>query len=154
MRQNTSTPPPGPGVGHTSCARFQCVAYQVKGAKYDYAHAHNDCRCDFLKPYPEKLLNCLQKGWIPLIKPTLSPDTLENDICIAERLPDTRHVAISQVWSNGLGSPYANAVSQCQLLEISRLIQDLYPSGGPPVPFWDDTLCCLTAPKEAKVSYL
>ena len=91
-----------------------------------------------------------KKGWIPLIKPTLSPDTLENDICIAKRLPDTRHVAISQVWSNGLGSPYANAVSQCQLLEISRLVQDLYPSGGPPVPFWDDTLCCRTGPKEAK----
>ena len=142
--------PPDLGVSHTSCTQLQCLAYQVEEAEYNYAHANDGCRCDFLKPDSEKLLNSLAKGLIPLIKPMLSPDALGNTICIVERLPDTRYVAISHVWSDGLGNPHANAISRCQLLEISRLVQDLYPGGGPPVPFWIDTLCCPVGPIEAK----
>lgn len=143
-------PPLDPGVSHTSCTRFQCLAYQVKEANYNYVHAHDGCRCGFLKPDPRKLLDSLQKGSIPLIKPILPPDTLGNEISIVEGLPDTRYVAISHVWSDGLGNPHANAMSRCQLLEISRLVQDLYPDGGPPIPFWIDTLCCPVGPNEAK----
>jgi len=143
-------PPLDPGVSHTSCTRFQCLAYQVKEANYNYVHAHDGCRCGFLKPDPRKLLDSLQKGSIPLIKPILSPDTLGNEISIVEGLPDTRYVAISHVWSDGLGNPHANAMSRCQLLEISRLVQDLYPDGGPLIPFWIDTLCCPVGPNEAK----
>jgi hypothetical protein len=143
-------PPPDPGVSHTGCTRFQCLAYQAKEVVYNYAHAHDGCQCGFLKPDLKELLSTLQEGMIPLIKPMLSPDTLDNEICIVKGLPDTRYVAISHVWSDGLGNPHANAMSRCQMLEISRLVQDLYPSGGPPIPFWIDTLCCPVGPKEAK----
>ena len=145
-------PPPDLGVSHASCTQFQCLAYQVKEARYKYAHAHDDCRCGFLKPDPERLLKALQKGLIPLIKPVLSPGTPGDIICIVEGQPDTRYVAISHVWSDGLGNPYTNAMSQCQLLEISRLVQDLYPRGEPSVLFWIDTLCCPVEPMEARRS--
>ena len=143
-------PPPDHGVSHTSCTQFQCLAYQVTEARYKYAHTHDDCRCSFLKPDLEKLLKTLQNGLIPLIKPALSPGTLNNDIGIVEGHQDTRYVAISHVWSDGLGNPDTNAMSQCQLLEISRLVQDLYPRGEPPVLFWIDTLCCPVEPMEAR----
>ena len=142
--------PPDPRVSHTSCTQFQCLAYQVNEVEYQYTHIDDGCQCGFLKPDPRKLLNFLQKGSIPLIKPTLSTDTLGNDVCIVEGLPDTRYVAISHVWCDGLGNPHANAMSRCQLLEISGLVQDLYPSGGSPVLFWIDTLCCPVGPIEAR----
>lgn len=147
---HSQLPPLDPGVSHTSCTRFHCLAYQVEETTYNYVHAHDGCRCGFFKPDPKKLLGSLQKGSIPLIEPILSPDALGNEIPIIEGLQDTRFVAISHVWSDGLGNPHANGMSRCQLLEISRLVQDLYSGGEPPIPFWIDTLCCPVEPIEAK----
>ncbi|KAB2573394.1 hypothetical protein DBV05_g7943 [Lasiodiplodia theobromae] len=63
------------------------------------------------------------------------------------------YIAISHVWSDGLGNPTENAMPLCQLRRINSILQVLpgIPSssnGG--VPFWIDTLCCPAINSPAK----
>lgn len=58
------------------------------------------------------------------------------------------YVAISHVWSDGLGNPRSNALPRCQLDRISHLVRELYE--GEPVGFWMDTICCPASPGAAK----
>lgn len=51
------------------------------------------------------------------------------------------YVAISHVWSDGLGNPHNNSLPQCQLKRIQTLVNDLYQECDGPVPFWIDTIC-------------
>lgn len=51
------------------------------------------------------------------------------------------YVAISHVWSDGLGNPYQNTLPQCQLLQIQDWVNQLYDKSLWPVPFWIDTIC-------------
>ncbi|RDW64369.1 uncharacterized protein DSM5745_09780 [Aspergillus mulundensis] len=64
--------------------------------------------------------------------------------------PRPEYVAISHVWADGKGNPRANALPQCQLDRIQRLVGEIRWEGrkamrGPPgsdgVGFWMDTLC-------------
>ncbi|KAL4901111.1 hypothetical protein BDW74DRAFT_170459 [Aspergillus multicolor] len=64
--------------------------------------------------------------------------------------PRPEYVAISHVWADGKGNPRANALPQCQLDRIQRLVGAIHwegrrPLTGPPgsdgVGFWMDTLC-------------
>jgi len=54
------------------------------------------------------------------------------------------YVAISHVWSDGLGNAIANTLPWCQLQRIQGLVDALYQDTAGnqhPVPFWMDTLC-------------
>jgi hypothetical protein len=42
---------------------------------------------------------------------------------------------------SGLGNLERNAIPQCQLLRLQRLVNDLYEPVERPVPFWLDTMC-------------
>ncbi|KAH9225188.1 hypothetical protein K456DRAFT_44103 [Colletotrichum gloeosporioides 23] len=52
----------------------------------------------------------------------------------------TRYVAISHVWSDGLGNPWSNRLCSSQLNHIQALVNGLYPLDQAPVPFWIDSL--------------
>ena len=55
--------------------------------------------------------------------------------------PRPIYVALSHVWSDGLGNPLENSLPKCQLITIQSLVNSLYPRSAEPVPFWIDTLC-------------
>ncbi len=48
------------------------------------------------------------------------------------------YVAISHVWSDGLGNPNHNSLPFCQIKRLQELVQE---STGKPLPFWIDTIC-------------
>ena len=58
-------------------------------------------------------------------------------------------VAISHVWSDGLGNPTANALPLCQLNKIQQAVNQLYPESEHPIPFWIDTLMIPIIPIDA-----
>ena len=51
------------------------------------------------------------------------------------------YVAISHVWSQGLGNRHNNAVFLCQLQRLQRYANRLVPPAHRPVPMWIDTIC-------------
>jgi Heterokaryon incompatibility protein (HET) len=59
--------------------------------------------------------------------------------------PAVLYVAISHVWSEGMGNPRRNSLPKCQLYELQTRVNALYDLGEDGayggVPFWIDTLC-------------
>lgn len=55
--------------------------------------------------------------------------------------PSKPYVAISHVWSDGMGNPRQNALPLCQLQKLQKLVNGLYEPENHPVPFWIDTIC-------------
>ncbi|RDW85415.1 hypothetical protein BP5796_03740 [Coleophoma crateriformis] len=59
-------------------------------------------------------------------------------------VPKGRYVAISHVWSDGLGSR-DNSLPACQLERLQSMVNALYVGAKCNIPFWIDTVC---VPKE------
>ncbi|KAI9871761.1 MAG: hypothetical protein M1830_002482 [Pleopsidium flavum] len=140
---------PGPDKDHRDkCNRFQCVAYQIDNDAYSTEHVPKGCGCKHIYAEQGQLYSILKSGVIPLISTSCA---FEEDVPleIIPAKPDTRYVAISHVWSDGLGNPLANSLPRCQLVHIARLVNQLYGPTDPPIPFWMDTICCPTEPEAA-----
>jgi len=140
---------PGPDKNHRdNCNRFQCVAYQINNDTYSTEHIKKGCDCKHIYADQNQLYSTLKSGVIPLISTSCS---FEEDVPL-EIIParsETKYVAISHVWSDGLGNPLANSLPRCQMVDIAHLVNQLYGPTDPPVPFWMDTTCCPTEPEAA-----
>jgi hypothetical protein len=75
------------------------------------------------------LLRVLEKGSIPLVLLEIAAGT-PTRVDIIERKPDMAYVAISHVWSDGLGNVEANALPACQLMYIQGIVDKAFDNGG------------------------
>lgn len=50
------------------------------------------------------------------------------------------YVAVSHVWSDGLGNPRNNTLPECQLERLQKYVNALYPQALHPIAFWIDTI--------------
>jgi hypothetical protein len=133
---------PGLGVSHSRCSANTCVAYQKTLLEYKTKHRTEGCRCEDIFTDNEKVIAILERGKIPVVS-----FTEKGGICVLEATVDTKYVAISHVWSDGLGNPSTNSLPQCQMRHLSALLaQDQCDR----TLFWLDTLCCPIGPKTAK----
>jgi hypothetical protein len=146
---------PGPDKTHWKCGSTKCLAYQVTDEEeYETKHVESDCACEFVHAASDVLANILLKpdGPVPLVscsKPLRGMDGL-----LHVELESSKHntgnvmyVAISHVWSDGLGNNKTNAIPLCQFQRIVSLVSALFQ--GQNVAFWLDTLCFPLEPKEA-----
>lgn len=132
---------------HVECTETKCVAYQVTS---DYLPMHvnaNNCvdsHCSLIEVDAEKISSLLRKGATPVISVRLMQTDSQKVITeIQDSTLVDQYVAISHVWSDGLGNSDANALYYCQLQRIQDMINDLkmaIASSGP-IHFWIDTLC-------------
>ncbi|CAG9990670.1 unnamed protein product [Clonostachys byssicola] len=114
------------------CTPQTCKARVFDDDTYKTKHATLDCSCDFVKADTSKLCEILHKASIPLIE-SVDPDDEHAEITFIEAQPGIKYVAISHVWSDGLGNTSENAIPRCQLQRLSR--------HGDYVYFWLDTIC-------------
>jgi hypothetical protein len=146
--------PPRPEKDHaiSKCNNYRCKAYNVDEATYRTKHTVDGCNCPYVFAAQGDLFDILKSGSIPLTNPF---ECAVKDSDHGQRLyvklvdfkPHVKFVAISHVWSNGLGNQHDNGLPQCQFDWISRLVSNLY--GGVPMPFWLDTLSFPLGPAEA-----
>ena len=146
---------------HERCDTQQCTAYQNDLDKYRTQHVSKDCDCLELSIDPEALYNILRTRSLPLIRVRTSQTLGELSVDIVASRPTSRYVALSHVWADGLGNPYANAMPRCQLSDIAKLIRELNTAArsldaGEDVEqkeeellLWCDTLCCPIQSREA-----
>ena len=110
---------------HQYCDTQQCRVYQNDLGAYQTKHIRKGCDCEILCIDPEVLFNVLKEKALPLIRVRRGQTLGELSIDIVASRPESRYVALSHVWADGLGNPYANALHRCQLSYIGKLITDL-----------------------------
>ncbi|KAF3908893.1 hypothetical protein AA313_de0205988 [Arthrobotrys entomopaga] len=129
--------------GHEKCTENICAAYQeiVDPATYKPVHTA-DCQRDTCEKItaPDGVVGIVDEDGIPLISWN------GKDIKVSTYTGSTKYVAISHVWSDGLGNDNeTNWMHRCQITRIQGLVDKLYnPSAQSPegnVGFWMDTLC-------------
>lgn len=146
---------PGPDKGHSRCNSRKCLAYQIANEEeYFTKHISPSCACEFVYALHEVLAEVLlgQADSVPLV--ALSTPLRGRDGLLYAQLLSSHHnkehvpyVAISHVWSDGLGNPKNNAIPLCQFNRIAKLVAALY--NGEQVMFWLDTLCFPLEPQAA-----
>lgn len=105
---------------HKHCVHHEaCVAYNVDNASYKTRHVEIDCSCSMvLTPYSD-LTKIIRDGWIPLISIESDNDTDATcELRVYPRTRKTKYIAVSYVWSDGLGNPEKNALPLCQIKRL------------------------------------
>ena len=140
-----------PHRDHTSCTRDICVADNIKAENYQTKHVSPSCNCQFVAADLDTSSEILYNGQIPIIRLVEQQgtkckkwDTKSSSNVAVGR--NHRYVAISHVWSDGMGNPNANSLPRCQLEKLQLLVDNLYRPKERPVLFWIDTICVPVEP--------
>ena len=135
--------PSRPELQHSNCDTRRCKSYQVKEESYQQRHAA-ECAChNMMQLDIDHISSLILKNEVPLAlaqTPQFDRFGLEL-VTLAERT--TGFVAISHVWSDGLGNPMDNSLPRCQVQRLQHWCDELFPyrPTGQSIPFWMDTLC-------------
>jgi hypothetical protein len=146
-------------------AHSRCTIYECRGhiKKLDNKPKHcSDCEsCGLVGPSLKDVKDCIRNGSIPLLRFRTSGKG-KYRIEIVRATFETRYVAVSHVWTGGLGNPDTNELYECQLRKVAasgKQIQRIIEAGRmPSFPnmfrrmyrklvlgdinlFWMDTLC-------------
>lgn len=142
------------GFSHDLCTESHCVMHSMDEALYEPLHTEKGCACSLDGPSSGEVASIIEAGEIPLVSCWLSPcQQLCFELVKAE--PRTRYVAISHVWSGGLGNPHSNTIATCQLRRLYEICGQTLRDSRPfealsactfsatqrKVHFWLDTLC-------------
>ena len=127
---------------HWQCSNAACNADDCEG-DYRSMHVFDNCACSHIGVANQDVIRVLEQDKVPLIR--IGPG-----ITVVSANSRTQYVAISHVWSDGLGNPVANTLPWCQVLKIANLVDQLNCSPNQPILFWIDTLCCPISPSTAR----
>lgn len=115
---------PGPWIDHSDChTKDQCTAYNVNEETHRVLHVDENCQCTAIKA-PKTNLAIIDSGNIPFVQCERrkgSPPKITHGVV----QPGTKYVAISHIWSDGLGNLLANELPQCQLDRILDRVEAL-----------------------------
>ena len=125
---------------HQKCQNSDfCLVEATDEDAYVTRHIE-DCECQHIgTDVGEDIIKILEKGEIPVLS-VLSSSSQVN-LTVKSAADVETYVAISHVWSDGLGNPHANSLPLCQLLQIQERVNNLYPKRREQPWFWIDTIC-------------
>lgn len=150
---------------HVRCSENHCIANETSREDYQSLHITTTCCCSCLEPPYADIIKILNQGGIPVIrlcftsKPGQSA-TSQMNITVVDSISVT-YVAISHVWSDGLGNVRGDWLYRCQLRTLQDLVKELWYSpefslrpsqkqrsfqssetiSEKAVLFWIDTIC-------------
>ena len=107
----------GPWFDHRRCfLETRCVGYNIDDKTFRGKHVDGCHGCSHVEAPLNDMYTILEDGGIPVLR-CRRMATAPDDISLSyERLSSSsRYVAISHVWSDGLGTPSKNSVPRCQL---------------------------------------
>ncbi|KAL8847831.1 MAG: hypothetical protein Q9221_007133 [Calogaya cf. arnoldii] len=161
------------GVTHNECNERQCKTTSIDPSTYKPQHAEScsthDSLCPMVGVKSWEVADCIKRGRIPLVRFEESPDGIIRPKIVESR-SGLRYVALSHVWSGGLGNVNTNSMFCCQIRRLYNLLTTLRDEGDddydrnlgtrkfpdafrelrknlgtplpePPVLLWMDTLC-------------
>jgi hypothetical protein len=133
---------------HQNCSEKICRAFTIDEATYKTQHIEDDCACNHLEINHGDLCSIMKSGQTAILRLEWS----ESGLLQIKALPSqgVEYVAISHVWSDGLGNAVANSLPTCQLEHLDRLVRRMRSiAETEPIYLWIDTLC-VTARGQAK----
>ena len=146
---------------HTRCDQQVCLANQIDSSTYQTLHVEEGCTCAHLDILASKIIDIIANNGIPLITINVSDGPGELALEVSQFRPGQCYVALSHVWSDGMGNAVTNSLPQCQIRRLKALLDELTWSNGRTwdhfnkgqfskfwrhfrgrtVAFWLDTLC-------------
>jgi hypothetical protein len=135
-------------VSHRNCRLAACSYRPTSLNMLKPEHKHITCsgNCGELFFKAGDLINILRSGDIPAIK---EKDILGRKTYKLVNISSRKFVAISHVWSHGLGSRLTNALPRCQISHLFELIRGVSP---PNSLLWVDTMCVPIEPKYKRLA--
>jgi hypothetical protein len=139
------------GPLHDTCTGQFCKYAAINNSTYQTAHVENCSGCTSISIDDVQYDGYYDDGSFPLLCVEGYTDhdgVLQPNLRIRSSNEQKSFVAISHVWSDGLGNPQANALPACQILRIAITFKHYaktgqFPNIGPGdrLYFWIDTLC-------------
>lgn len=129
---------------HSNCDDHACRADYIDEKTYRTKHTFKSCPCAHIgddRGGESQIMQSLGHNIIPVITVIPheeSPEGIQISVSASDAGP---YVAISHVWSDGLGNPTRNTLPACQLRRIQTYVDALYDESKRPIPFWIDTIC-------------
>ena len=115
------------GIDHSQCTKLACSAYNIDESSYvpQHTQACGGRNCSPIEVTSSSVSSIIEDGFgIPLISCSINPGgRIQSELVRAE--PHREYVAISHVWSGGLGNPNQNALPECQVCELVRRVHRL-----------------------------
>ena len=143
---------------HLDCSVRHCYLDNSDPADYIFSHTSESCDCTCWRPNINHIKEAIQRGQTPVILAKFGSDSSLASLDSVGIPSTTDYMAVSHVWTDGLGNPHFNGVLTCQL---HRLVQKIYHfacarSGEhkPELCIWLDTLCVPIEPLDAKLQAL
>lgn len=155
---------------HSSCSPTACIANNIDDLTYVTRHETigTDCpgsSCRDVEFDYSNLCETIRAGSRPIVKSEINAHGELQFRIIPYGGDDTPYVAISHVWSHGLGNTKKNTLPRCQLEALhsrtSALLAAFSAYNGPETPhnirtksvsyFWLDTVCVPVQPEDADV---
>lgn len=137
--QDTSTLP------QDFCSEARCAKLQLKEEEYRSKHAGtcDQSSCYEVVAHPNELNSILvgPGDTYPLIGPQLDSEDISRRITLTAYRPGLEYIAISHVWSDGLGNVAQNAIPSCQMGQLTKRVSKLLGKDLKNTYFWLDTLC-------------
>ncbi len=146
-------------LSHTSCTAKRCLASQIETGTFQTRHTA-ECDdagvCRIIRVDSDVAAQRIRQGRIPLISIKWLPNqpwVYKNESSWARRRRKHKvelaweetenYIAISHVWSHGLGNPKDNALPECQLrrLKLATEAVQLALKLREEPAIWIDTLC-------------
>jgi hypothetical protein len=118
---------------HGSCTEAICLGNQIDAKTYKTRHVKEGCSCQHIGINMTQVEAILKGGGTPRV--TLLRDSHSSILDVVDCGP---FVAISHVWSHGLGNPRNNSMPSCQLRRLASYVKNL---DVPGLCLWIDTLC-------------
>ncbi|KAF2153611.1 hypothetical protein K461DRAFT_278415 [Myriangium duriaei CBS 260.36] len=130
---------------HSACVKQPwCIAFNVNLKSYTAKHVTDLCSCEEMGIDENELVQIIsQRMGVPLIS---IKDTADGGLALhlEERGRNSKYVAVSHVWADGLGNPNRNGLPKCQLKRLKDILKvlagKLEENRAEPL-FWIDTLC-------------
>jgi hypothetical protein len=122
-------------VSHTSCDRRACRRRPKDPGNVKPSHLTSDCECEVISFDETALIGVLQRGGNPGVLKVLSQNGR-----VSYKIVDIRgrdFIAISHVFSQGMGNSKANALPLCQIEKLWGFVEELGPRSS---ALWIDTI--------------
>ena len=155
---------------HRACTSSVCVAYNhAKDETYLFQHSFQYCSCkelhcrhldaccvctepDGMESAAAEAAAIVEKGRTPLL--SLTKNGLSLRLHVTSFSEGIKYIAISHVWSDGMGNPHSNSLPLCQIQALDHFVGKalINLADGDPAYFWIDTICVPRTPDSLRWS--
>jgi len=138
-------------LNHAKCTEMECIYSRNKDAQ----HAANCSACDMLPSPVSEVVSAIDRESIPVLQYLPAKDFAPPKLGFHESDSNTPYVAISHVWSDGLGNPAGNEIYTCQAERLQQAVDQIFQrqnskSSGGGSCWWLDSLCVPSADEYKK----